>query len=143
MATDERNDESIFKVHDLALLVSNVHELKLFYTFLNYLRRSSQVDDKDWHRYISKALKETAMTTDSMNHDDRTIFGQVTNQCRRDGVKLDACTVQHSVSGSSSSKTWSSEVDFRKQRYSSWSHSSSIKWSIMSMQRKKIGLKRP
>ena len=112
---DGDDEDIIFKVHDLALLISNVHELKIFCTFLNYLRRTSQVDNKDWQRYMLKALKEMAKTTDSMNHDDRTIFGLVINNCCRDKVKIDACRVQHPVSGSSSSKTWSSEVDFRKQ----------------------------
>ena len=113
---DDADDEDIiFKVHDLALLISNVHELKIFCTFLNYLSRTSQVDNKDWQRYMLKALKEMAKTTDSMNHDDRTIFGLVINNCCRDKVKIDAHRVQHPVSGSSSCKTLSSEVDFRKQ----------------------------
>ena len=112
---DGDDDDIIFKVHDLASLISNVHELKIFCTYLNYLCRTSQIDDRDWQRYMLKALKEMAKTTDSMNHDDRTIFGLVINKCCRDGVDWDPCSVQHAVSASSPSKTLSSESDFRKQ----------------------------
>ena len=115
VSIDDESDDILFKVHDAALLIYNVHHLKIFCTFLNHLYRSSKVHAKDWHRYTVKALKQTARRIDNMDHVGRAIFGLVVNKCRRDGIKFDANMVKHPVSDSSSCRASFLNIDIRTE----------------------------
>ena len=100
---DTYSDDIVFKVHDLAFLVSNIHQMNVFYTFLNHLYRSKRISQDDRQRYTLKALQELSKTTCKSDSQIRTMQETIVEKCRQDGIvihgiaKLDANSVTASA----------------------------------------------
>ena len=80
------SDDIVFKVHDLALLVSDVHHMKVFYTFINHLYRSNRISKDDRQRYALKALQKTSKTICKSDHQLMRTLERIVEKCREDGV---------------------------------------------------------
>ena len=82
------SDEIVFKVNDLARLVSHVHGMKVFYTFLNHLYRTNRISKDDWERCTLKALQKTFKTI-CMSGRQLKIFQElIVQKCRQDGIVI-------------------------------------------------------
>ena len=79
-------DDIVFKVHDLALLVSDVYQMKVFYIFLNHLYRSKRISKDERQRYTLKALQETFNTIEKTDQQALTMHERIVDKCRQDGV---------------------------------------------------------
>ena len=82
------SDDIVFKVHDLALLVSNIHQMKVFYTFLNHLFRSNLLSKNDRQRYALKALQRTSKTFCKSDRQLMAMQERIVQKCRQDGILL-------------------------------------------------------
>ena len=80
------SDDIVFKVHDLALLVSNIHQMKVFYTFLNHLYRSNLLSKNDRQRYALKALQRTSKTFCKSDRQLMAMQERIVQKCRQDGI---------------------------------------------------------
>ena len=79
-------DDIVFKVHDLALLVSDVYQMKVFYIFLNHLYRSKRISKDERQRYTMKALQETFSTIQKTDQQALTMQDRIVEKCRQDGI---------------------------------------------------------
>jgi len=60
----EEDDRSIiFKIDELILLISDVHVMKLFYTFVNISFRLDHIDETQRNHFMKNGLAEAAKTT--------------------------------------------------------------------------------
>ena len=82
------SDDIVFKVHDLAFLVSNIHQMKVFYTFLNHLYRSQRISQDDRQRYTLKALQELSKTICKSDSQLMAMQGKIVEKCRQDGILI-------------------------------------------------------
>ena len=79
-------DDIVFKVHDLALLVCDVHQMKAFYIFLSHLYRSKRISKDDRQRYTKKALQQTFKSIDKIDQQAVAMRKKIVDKCRQDGV---------------------------------------------------------
>ena len=79
-------NDVVFKVHDLSLLVYDVHQMKVFYIFLNHLYRSKRMSKDERQRYTMKALQETFKNIDKTDQQVLTMHERIVEKCRQDGV---------------------------------------------------------
>ena len=82
------SDGIVFKVHDVALLVSDVHQMKVFYTFLNLFYRFNLLSKNDRQRYALKALQRTSKTICKSDHRLMTMQELTVQKCRQDGIVI-------------------------------------------------------
>ena len=82
------SDDIAFKVHDLARLVSDVHRMKVFYTFLNHLYRAKRISKDDRQRCTLKAIQETNKTISKSDNKVITIQEKIVEKCQEDGVLI-------------------------------------------------------
>ena len=80
------SEDIAFKVHDLARLVSNVIQMKVFYTFLNHLYRTKRIAKDDRERCTLKAILETSKTISKSDNKCITIQEKIVEKCRQDGI---------------------------------------------------------
>ena len=97
---EQDNDALDFKLLDLAFLVSNVHQMKIYYTLIQMLYRRHHIRMHDWQRYTRKALRQTATVLSLQVHDNATdgkessscqdmlhvLWNVILDKCRRDGA---------------------------------------------------------
>ena len=82
------SDDIVFKAYNLALLVSDVHQVKVFYAFLNHLFRSNRISKDDRQRCTLKVLQETSRTICKSSCQLKTMQGRIIQKCRDDGILL-------------------------------------------------------
>ena len=74
------------KLHELSFLVSNVNEMKVFYTYLNHLRRSKNLSTEDWQRYSVNALYQTCRKMSVSDSASTEIFEGIVSQFQKDEI---------------------------------------------------------
>ena len=73
------------QLHELSLLVSNLNQVKVFYTYLNHMRRCKNLSAEDWQRYSMNALQQACLNTPT-NYSAATDFERIVSKFRKDGM---------------------------------------------------------
>ena len=74
------------QLHEMSFLVSDLIELKVFYTYLNHLRRSKKLATEDWQRYSVNALHQTSRKISLSDSASIEILEGIVSQFRKDGI---------------------------------------------------------
>ena len=73
------------RLSELTLLIPHVHEMKIYYTFLNHLFWSGLIDEDDRERFTVQALRQTAKT--SLTCEEACgVFETILHKCWNDGT---------------------------------------------------------
>ena len=99
-----------FKLFQLANLVSNPHQMKIFYTFAKQLYRAKQISHDDWTRYTLNALQQVSMKIASRSNEKaQSLMKKIVEKCQEDGinVKENIISCPAASKNSLSSEEWS------------------------------------
>ena len=100
------------QLHELSFLVSNLNQLKVFYSYLNHLRRSKSLHDEDWQRYSSIALHQTSRKMSVSDSASIEMFERIVSQFRKDGI-----FVNENIMRSIGINSTSSDVEAKLEPY--------------------------
>jgi hypothetical protein len=81
---EKDNRDIIFKIDELATIIQDVHEMKVFYTLVNNSYRMGIVHKDNRTRYISTSLEKVSSSTTC--YDSIAIFKQLLRKAREDGI---------------------------------------------------------
>ena len=106
-----------FKLFQLAILVSNPHQMKIFYTFSKHLYRTKQISHEDWTRYTLNALQQGSMKIARASEKSHSLIQKIVEKCQEDGINVKENIISFPAASkdSSSSEEWSRPDCFRNK----------------------------
>ena len=103
------------QLHELSFLVSNLNQLKVFYSYLNHLRRSKSLHDEDWQRYSSIALHQTSRKMSVSDSASIEMFERIVSHFRNDGIFVNE-NIMRSIGINSTSSIQDTMLDLSEFR---------------------------
>ena len=103
------------KLHELSLLISHLSQLKVFYTYLNHLRRCKKLIDEDWQRYSVNALHQTSRKISVSDSASIEILEGIISLFRKDGIFVNE-NIMRSIGINSTSSNMETKLELSEFR---------------------------